>query len=183
MSKSNEVYLSKIKFFLKTGTRRGMLGKKRQKSLFRLQERKVVLSKTLNLLGISSERFFKKTTHFHGKYSDCIFIKTKTLFYIVHTIYGYSSFVLLDSKFLPLTFVRKRKKQAMDSKDIDSKITESSDLRILILKDSSRISKSISSSSQVPNKVTYLMGQPNENVLEDNESKRIEQNENPEPNG
>ena len=71
----------------------------------------------------------------------------------------------------------------MDSKDIDSKITESSDLRILILKDSSRISKSISSSSQVPNKVTYLMGQPNENVLEDNESKRIEQNENPEPNG
>ena len=134
MSKSNEVYLSKIKFFLKTGTRRGMLGKKRQKSLFRLQERKVVLSKTLNLLGISSERFFKKTTHFHGKYSDCIFIKTKTLFYIVHTIYGYSSFVLLDSKFLALTFVRKRKKQAMDSKDIDSKITESSDLRILISK-------------------------------------------------
>ena len=90
MSKSNEVYLSKIKFFLKTGTRRGMLGKKRQKSLFRLQERKVVLSKTLNLLGISSERIFK-TIHFHGfhgkygKYSDCIFIKTKTLF--LHSTY------------------------------------------------------------------------------------------------
>ena len=72
---------------------------------------------------------------------------------------------------------------ALRSKDIDSKITNSSDHRILISKgltENNEVNIIIKPSSKQSN-MMEPMEQPNENVLEDHESKRIEQKENPEP--